>query len=276
MTAPARTGDIVFTRHPARRGFAWLLESWAMFSRARMPWLVLISIYYAILILVNVVPIVGQLVWPLLKPVFAVGLLAAAWAQERGGTPGPADLFKGFRANVRALLPLGIVFIAGVALAALSTSLVDGGMFLGLVAGDEPASLESLSSSRLQAGLLFGALVALPVTLALWFAPALVVFQDVGPGVALGASLRAALANWRPMLVYAAGVLTFGVLLPLLAGQMLLMLMPSETMLAVVRFLLLAYGLMFAATLHVSDYVSYRDVFHSGETLAPTTPGTSR
>jgi len=247
-----------------------------MFSRARMPWLVLISIYYAILILVNVVPIVGQLVWPLLKPVFAVGLLAAAWAQERGGTPGPADLFKGFRANVRALLPLGIVFIAGVALAALSTSLVDGGMFLGLVAGDEPASLESLSSSRLQAGLLFGALVALPVTLALWFAPALVVFQDVGPGVALGASLRAALANWRPMLVYAAGVLTFGVLLPLLAGQMLLMLMPSETMLAVVRFVLLAYGLMFAATLHVSDYVSYRDVFHSGETLAPTTPGAPR
>jgi len=36
MTAPARTVDVVFTRHPARRGFAWLLESWAMFSRARM------------------------------------------------------------------------------------------------------------------------------------------------------------------------------------------------------------------------------------------------
>jgi hypothetical protein len=112
MTAPARTGDVVFTSHPARRGFAWLLESWAMFSRARMPWLVLISIYYVILLLVNVVPIVGQLVWPLLKPVFAVGLLAAAWAQERGGAPGPADLFKGFKANVRALLPLGVVFIA--------------------------------------------------------------------------------------------------------------------------------------------------------------------
>ena len=34
--------------------------------------------------------------------------------------------------------------------------------------------------------------VMLPVTLALWFAPALVVFQDAGPGVALGASLREA------------------------------------------------------------------------------------
>jgi len=276
MTTPAQATDIVFTRHPARRGLAWLAQSWAMFSRARLPWLVLISLYYMILLLVNVVPIVGQLVWPLLKPVFAVGLLAAAWGQERGGTPGPADLFRGFKSNVRALLPLGVVFVAGVALAALSTSLVDGGMFLGLVAGEEEPSLESLSNARLQAGLLFGALVALPVTLALWFAPALIVFQDAGPRAALGASLRAALANWRPLTVYALGVIVFGVLAPLLAGQTLLMLMPSETMLAVVRFLLLAYGLMFAATLHVSDYVSYRDVFHSGETLAPIGPGARR
>jgi hypothetical protein len=273
MTTPARATDIVFSRHPARRGFAWLAESWAMFSRARLPWLVLISLYYVLLVLVNVVPIVGQLVWPLLKPVFAVGLLAAAWAQERGGAPTPADLFKGFKANVRALVPLGIVFIAGVALAAFSTSLVDGGLFLQLISGDEPPSVDTLSNPRLQAGLLFGALVALPVTLALWFAPALVVFQDAGPATALGASLRAALANWRPLLVYAFGVLAFGVMLPLLAGQMLLMVLPSEAMLTAVRFLLLAYGLMFAATLHVSDYVSYRDVFHSGETLAPNTPG---
>ena len=29
------------------------------------------------------------------------------------------------------------------------------------------------------------------------------------------------------------------------------------------------YGIFLAATLHISDYVSYRDVFHAGETLAP-------
>jgi hypothetical protein len=286
MTTPARATDVVFTRHPARRGLAWLTESWAMFSRARLPWLVLISMYYAILLALNLAGVklfgenlatlAGQLLWPLLKPVLAVGLLAAAWAQERGETPGPGDLFKGFKANVRALVALGFVFVAGVALAALATSLADGGLLLGLVAGDTPPTVESLSDGRLQGGLLFGALVALPVTLALWFAPALVVFQDASPATALGASLRAALANWRPLLVYAFGVFAFGVVLPLFAGQTLLMLAPSEAMLAFVRFLLLAYGLMFAATLHISDYVSYRDVFHSGETLAPVAPGNPR
>ena len=39
--------------------------------------------------------------------------------------------------------------------------------------------------------------------------------------------------------------------------------------------LLMPYVFFFAATLHVSDYVSYRDVFHAGETLAPLTPGRS-
>jgi len=78
------------------------------------------------------------------------------------------------------------------------------------------------------------------------------------------------------MVVYAAGVLTFGVLLPLLAGQMLLMLMPSETMLGWCASCCSPTASCSRRRSNVSDYVSYRDVFHSGETLAPTTPGTSR
>ena len=39
--------------------------------------------------------------------------------------------------------------------------------------------------------------------------------------------------------------------------------------LQLVKYLLLPYGIVLAATLHISDYVSYRDVFHGGETLAP-------
>ena len=47
------------------------------------------------------------------------------------------------------------------------------------------------------------------------------------------------------------------------------MLVPSQTTLEVIRVALVVYGLMFAATLQISDYVSYRDIFHAGETLAP-------
>lgn len=287
MSTPAKAGDIVFTRHGARRGFAWLVEAYAMFKRARLPWLVLLALYYFIMILLTRIPVAGQILLPLLKPVFAVGLLAAAWTQERGGRPALSNLFQGFRANLRALIPLGIVFVAGIVAAVFLTSLFDGGVFFDLLssgagsapvaeggAADKPAvdtrSMEALiASGRLQTSMLILLVLALPTILALWFAPALVVFQDAGPAAALGASLRAALANWRPLLVYALAVLAFGALLPLVVAKVALTLVPSQATVDVVRILLLAYGLMFAATLHISDYVSYRDIFHAGETLAP-------
>jgi len=33
--------------------------------------------------------------------------------------------------------------------------------------------------------------------------------------------------------------------------------------------IVLPYLAFFISTLHIADYVSYRDVFHAGETLAP-------
>jgi hypothetical protein len=217
---------------------------------------------------VNIVPLIGQLALPLLKPVFTVGLLAAAWTQERGGRPRPSHLWSGFRANLRALIPLGIAFVLGITAAIAATWVVDGGLLLDLLSGNEKPTETLLRSGKLQVSLLVAALAALPTILALWFAPALVVFQDAGPIAALGASLRAALANWRPLALFGLAV-TFGALLPAIVAQFLVMLVPTESTVVVVRFLLIAYGLMFAATLHIADYVSYRDIFHAGETLAP-------
>ncbi len=176
------------------------------------------------------------------------------------------------------------MFVAGITAAVLATSLFDGGVLVDLLSSEtkaapdsgadakpaDPSSTEELlASGRLQMSMLIAMLLALPTILALWFAPALVVFQDASPSAALGASLRAALANWRPLVVYALGVLVFGALLPLLVAKFAFMVLPSQATVDVVRIALLAYGLMFAATLHISDYVSYRDIFHAGETLAP-------
>lgn len=277
MSAPSQASDIVFTRQPAARGLVWLRQSWAMFTAARLPWLVLIALYYVVIVLANALPVIGQIAWPFAKPIFAVGLLAAAWTQERGGRPTPADLFRGFRSNVAALLPFGLVMIGGVLAAIALASIVDGGLLMQLVsAPDEGKVEEILRNPRLQLGLAAGALVGLPVTLALWFAPALVVFQDAGPRAALGASLRASAANWRPIALYGIAIFALGAMLPILAGQLLVALFPAEATIAVVRVLVIAWLLVFAAMLHISDYVSYRDIFHSGETLAPLEGGRPR
>lgn len=276
--------DVVFTVYPARRGVAWLANGWALFSRARMPWLFLLATYYVVMMAVDLVPFVGQLAVPLIKPVFAVGFLAAAWTQERGGTPRVPDLFQGFRSNLRALLVLGAVFVGGITVAVLSTAVVDGGKLLDVLTAPAPATVAereawaatlnaTLRDTRTQLAMVFASLVALPTLAALWFAPGLVVFQDLPATSALAHSLRAALANWRALAVYALAVFLLGGLLPGVALALLTIALPSSVAAVLGVALLLPYVFFFAATLHVSDYVSYRDVFHAGETLAPLTPG---
>src|SRR5438874_11449455 len=207
---------IGFTRYDGARGFGWLKEAYAMFSGARLAWILLLLSYYMMLVFVDFVPFVGGLAAPLLKPVFAVGFLAAAWTQERGGAPAVRQLFQGFRSNVFALCSLGVVFVLGMMIAVGATAAIDGGKLFDLIANPAPQELDqdavakrlsdTLSDSQVQLGMLLAALCAIPTLLALWWAPALVVFQDAGAFTALAASLRAGLANWRPLLRYVVSV----------------------------------------------------------------------
>jgi hypothetical protein len=264
--------EFVFTRYEARHGMAWLSQAFALFSRKRLPWVLLLLTYYILLRLLLEIPVVGPYAMTVLKPVFAVGLLAAAWTQERGGTPTLGQLFQGFRANLASLLPIGIFFVVGITAAVFASSLVDGGKLLDLMSNAGALNDEELAASfadgRLELGMMFSALLTIPILIATWWAPALVVFQNAGAGSALGVSLRAALANWRPLAIYAFGVFFYAVVLPGLLTGVLVLLM-QETGLQIAKVLLLFYGICLAATLHISDYVSYRDVFHAGETLAP-------
>jgi len=271
--------DIVFARHGAAHGFAWLKDSYAMFRRLRLAWILLLISYYMMLALVDFVPLVGGFAAPLLKPVFAVGFLAAAWTQERGGVPAIRQLFQGFRSNLPALSSLGIVFVVGMLVAVGSTAAIDGGKLFDLLANPAPQNLDqdavaqrlsdTLSDTRVQLGMLVAALCAIPTLLALWWAPALVVFQDASAVAALAASLRAAIANWRPVIRYVISVFFFGGIVPTLAGTIIALVVPPPIGRALALGLMLPYELCFVATLHIADYVSYRDVFHAGETLAP-------
>lgn len=270
--------EFLFTRYPARQGMAWLAAAYAMFRTHRLQWIMLVLGYFFVLLLVRMVPLIGPYTMTLMKPVFAVGLLAAAWTQERGGSPSFGLLFQGFRANLVALLAIGLFFVGGITIAVFASALVDGGKLVEIVSSGKPVSeeqlAEALSERSVQLGMLFSALLSLPVVIATWWAPALVVFQDAKAGAALAASLRAALANWRPLAFYGVGVFFYGVVVPGLVTGLLALVLPSPSGAWLMVALLLPYSLIFAATLHVSDYVSYRDVFHAGETLAPLTRDT--
>jgi len=267
------TTAIPFAHRDARRGVYWLRGAFAMFRAAPLRWLLLLLTYYALVMLAELGPwpAIGKLAASVLKPVFAVGFLAAAWSQERGGRPVFADLFRGFRSNLRALIPLGIVFFAGMTFAVAATALVDGGALIAWVSEGTEPSEELLRSGRLQLAMLLGVACALPTLLALWFAPALVVFRDAGTLTALATSLKAAVANWRPAAIFGLAVLFYGGVLPALGGTLARQLGSPGAMIVVVG-VLLPYMLVFLATFQIADYVAYRDVFHPDEPASSENP----
>jgi len=266
MNKPADAA-IPFERRNAAHGVSWLRQAFAMLWAHRVRWLLLLLTYYTLLLAIRAIPYLGPFVAPMLKPVLAVGFLAAAWSQERGELPAIRHLFAGFRANLRALLVLGIVFVVGMTLAVLATSLVDDGRLLEVVSGTATLDEAVVADANVEAAMLFGALCALPVLLALWFAPALVVFQDCDVPRALATSLRAATANWRPIAMYALLLFLYVGVLPTFVAAIIAALVPEDVAYMVAAVVLLPYLALLVATVHVSDYVSYRDIFHPDEQL---------
>jgi hypothetical protein len=269
--------EFVFTRYPARQGIVWLRTAYGMFKGHRAAWVLLYLGYLIAILVLTSLPFVGPFVMLILRPVLAVGLLAAAWNQERGGTPTFQHLFQGFRTNLWALLAIGAFSAGGLTVAVSLASLVDGGKMLEFMALGGSLSAEQLAArvvdGQLRMGMLSFMLFALPVVIAAWWAPALVVFQDAGAAAALAASLRTALANWKALALYGLWVFLYWSLLPSMFITFVAIAVPAPASALLVMVLLVPYWLCLATILHVSDYVSYREVFHANETLAPLSRG---
>jgi uncharacterized membrane protein len=89
----------------------------------------------------------------------------------------------------------------------------------------DPAELQALMNQAMPA-MLTGLVLFIPLIMATWFAPALILFGGARPGTALGVSLRAVLKNWAAWIV---NILTLGLLLfvaalvPMLLGLLVAM-----------------------------------------------------
>jgi hypothetical protein len=177
---------------------------------------------------------------------------------------------------VWALLAIGVVLAIAIRVALFLSSLVDGGKFVELISSGGSLTEEQLAArfgdGQFRFGLTFFAVLSLPIVIVTWWASALIVFQDASALAAIGTSLRAAIANWKALALYALGVLVYGGFLPSLI-MTLGIIVPSPPLQILVAAALVIYLLVFAVALHVSHYVSYRDVFHANETLAPLARG---
>ncbi len=224
----------------AGQGWAWIADGFGLFKKSPGIWIALVIILLVILVVLAFIPLLGAVATFLLMPVFIGGLTLGCRALQGGGELELGHLFAGFdKAHAGNLIVLGALAIGGWIIVMIPVVAIAGvGAVVGLLRGDA-AGVAAMGGSLMLAWLVALAL-SIPIYMALWFAPALVVLRRMAPVAALRESFFGCLKNIVPFLVYSIVFVVLGILASIPLGLGWLVLGPVTI---------------------ASVYVAYRDIF---------------
>ena len=158
---------------------------------------------------------------------------------HEGGELELGHLFAGFQQKFGTLVGVGaLAFLASFVVVLVVFGIMGFGM-LSAMNSTDPAVLKGMGLTMVLAMLIITALL-LPVMMAMWFAPALVVFHDMGAWESMKESFFGCLKNILPFLLYGVVALVLGVLAVIPLGLGWLVLWP---------------------VIVASLYTSYRDIY---------------
>ncbi len=222
---------------PSGHGWQWIVDGFNLFKLNPGIWILNLIILLAITFALAFVPFVGSLALNLIYPVFVGGLMLGCQALAHNEPLEVAHLFAGFREKAGPLVLVGVFYLVG----ALVIGIVVGGAFgFSVFAAMSRGGAASVDFSMIALMVLVMVALLIPLLMAVWFAPALVVFHDMQPLQAMKQSFAGCLKNIVPFLVYGIIGFVIGILaaIPLGLGW-----------------------LVWGPTVVGSVYASYRDIF---------------
>jgi len=238
------------------QGWQWIATGFHLFGKSPLIWIVFFMIYVVVeLVLAVFVPVIGAIASAFLDPVVIAGFMAGCRALELDEELEIAHLFAGFSANLRQLTTLGGIYLGGkiliIMLSMGATSVLYGPLpelDLAKLDAADPVQLSAAMHYMVMGVLVMALLV--PLLMAYWFAPALVLFDGLAAVPAMKLSFAACLRNILPFTLYGlAGIFLF-VLGSIPLGLGLLAVIP----------------VLFAT----SVYAAYRDIFVAETAESPS------
>ena len=234
----------------ASHGWDWIAGGWRIFAQSPLKWVLLSVTFFVLIMVLSVIPGVSLLVY-LGTPVLMAGFVIGADHLRRGESLEIGHLFAGFKRNFSSLLAIGGIYLGLTIAVMIIVGIL--GVILFFV-GDGLSEMRKIRdlSDFMDSGLLLKLLLLIllmlaavvPVMMAVWFAPALVVMHDIPAVNAMIMSFKGCLKNFLPFLVYG-----------LLASVIM-----------VISMIPLGLGLFITwPMLYTALYASYRDIFVAPE-----------
>jgi len=258
---------------PARTGVEWVRLGLRTFWRQPLAFISLFFAFMALISIAATLPLIGSLVAPVLLPFMTLGLMVATSVAYDSQAPKPVApamftaAVRAMRARWRPMVTLGIIsavyFVAAVSVSAL----VDGGQLARAYLLDETVTAEAAAGSGFQTARLLVMCLNLPLSLAMWHAPALVHWHGVEPAKSLFFSLVALFRNFTAYAmfclawfgVFVAAGIVLGLLATVLVGVGAMAMGGSAS--AIGGALMIGAALTLAAMSLSSTWFTFRDSF---------------
>jgi len=188
-----------FRQVDAGRGVQWWSAGWQLLFQkgAAGVWIGMYLIAFVIGLVLHFVPLVGSIAGQIGMFIFAGGLMLAARKTDQGSIPTVGDLFSGFGPPLGSLVLGAVLVLVGSLLVFAALTMAGISAFFGglvAIASGRPGAIVGLGATSLLL-VAVGLLLLVPLSMAWWLAPALIVFRQQPPFEALKTSLAACWAN---------------------------------------------------------------------------------
>ncbi len=202
----------------AGRGISWLSESFNMFKEYWLLWIGMGLVYILIMMFAGQIPFV----WMLLAYHFTAGFMVVCAEQEENYEPNFGNMFSAFQSHFKELLILALWNLLFSCLIIIPIIMVGFLAGVGAVAMNNP---DADSVLIIVLGVLVAMLFYIPLVMAMYLAPALIVLHDIRPLDAMKMSFKGCLRNMIPFLLF--GLVAFivsiiGVIFTLGLGMLVL------------------------------------------------------
>ncbi|MEC5160880.1 hypothetical protein RCH08_002021 [Janthinobacterium sp. CG_S6] len=240
---------------PAMTGWLWVKQGFGLFRKQPGGMSTLFLGYMFCMLLVSVVPLLGQVLPVILVPVFSVAFLQGCRHIEQGQRVFPNLLLSGFRKPAFPMLfALGVLYIGMAVLAIGASSLADGGVFWQLMTGQIDGQSAVVKESDIGAAILLAIALYVPAAMGFCFAAPLIYWQNMSVGKAVFFSFFAVLRSFKAFVVFA--LTWFGI--SVLASQILLLIFGRSDLAMQV---MVPLSVVLTVIMHCSFYASYRQIF---------------
>lgn len=174
----------------------WFKQGWGMFTKDAVTWILMALIVGVGLLLLNIIPVIGQIVMLVLLPALIGGLLYAAQQSHAGEKVKIEHLLamlKHSQKRTPFLILGGLLFGAFVLIAILSAAFVGDSLLRGANSGFFSLGL---------GGLLFLLVVGFASFVMLYYTVALLVMRDMNVFEALSTCFNTVKAHWLALLFF--------------------------------------------------------------------------